>query len=784
MATGTRLTGTDGAESLGGGANDDTLKGAGGNDTLYGYAGNDWIDGGAGDDTLKGGGGADTLVGSTGIDTASYFDSASGVTVNLETGKGGGGDAEGDTLTGIENVQGSSYADILIGDAGANRIQGLNGSDILKGGGGADTLDGGAGIDTVSYSNATAGVAVDLGTGQGTGGDAEGDRYIGIENAAGSAFDDTLIGDGSANTLSGGAGNDTLKGSGGADSLDGGAGIDTASYRLASEGVKANLATGKGTAGEAQGDVYVGIENLQGSAYADWLQGDAGANKLEGFNGNDTLKGGGGADTLDGGAGTDVVGYLGSTAGVTVDLATGRGSGGEAEGDVLAGIENVVGSDHDDSLIGDAGANLLSGREGDDTLRGGAGADQLVGGLDTDTASYAGSAAAVAVSLLTGTGTGGDAQGDTLQEIENLTGSGFDDVLTGNAAANLLSGGAGNDVLTGGGGWNGDTLDGGAGSDTVSYAGGTWATVDLINGRGGASGLGWDTLVSIENAVGTETGDTFIASAAANTLDGRGGTDSVSYYGSTAAVVVDLGTGTGAGGYAAGDRYANIESVTGSSFADTLRGSAGSDSFQGGAGADVMMGRGGNDTYEVDDAGDRVIERGGGGDDTVLARTSYTLEAGQEIEHLVGYEGRYRDRAAYALTGNEFANEIIGGRYNDRLNGRGGADTLTGGYGVDTFVFDTALVTGGIDHITDFVSGSDKVELSSGVFAALPKGALNAAAFKDLSAGPVDASDRILYDRASGGLFYDADGSGAGARTQFAILDGAPALVAGDFLVA
>ncbi|WP_187371585.1 beta strand repeat-containing protein, partial [Methylobacterium oryzihabitans] len=751
MATGTRVNGTEAAESLGGDVNDDTLKGAGGDDTLFGYAGNDYLDGGAGNDTLKGGGGADTLAGGAGIDTASYLASTSGVLVSLETGKGAGGDAQGDTLGGIENLQGSNSGDTLIGDAGANRLEGFNGNDMLKGGGGADTLDGGAGNDTVSYSNSAAGVTVNLSTGRGSGGDAEGDVLVGIENVVGSDHDDSLVGDAGANKLQGFNGDDLLKGGGGADTLDGGAGNDTVSYRLAGAGVSASLQGGKGMAGEADGDVLVGIENLQGSSYADWFHGDAGANRLEGFNGNDTLKGGGGADTLDGGAGIDQVSYSDSTIGVSVSLATGRGFGGDAEGDVLTGIEDLFGSNYTDVLTGDAGANRLNGYGGNDWLQGGAGADTLEGGAGTDTAHYLGSAAGVTVSLLTGTGTGGDAQGDVLVGIENLNGSDFDDVLTGNAAANLLWGWGGNDTLAGSGG--GDTLIGGAGSDTVSYAGAAGSVVDLVNGRGAADGTAWDTLTSIENAIGTDGRDRFTADAAANSFDGRGGIDRLGYDFSTSAVVVDLGTGTGAGGYAAGDRYSSIEWVTGSRFADTLRGGEASESLQGGAGADVMMGRGGDDVYEVDDAGDRVIERRGGGNDTVVARTSYTLEAGQEIEGLAAnkFLDGFTPAPAVSLTGNEFANRVQGGYGDDRINGRGGADTLTGLDGADTFVFDTALVTGGIDHVTDFVSGSDRIELSSGVFAALPKGALNAAAFKDLSAGPVDASDRILYDRASGG---------------------------------
>ena len=113
----------------------------------------------------------------------------------------------------------------------------------------------------------------------------------------------------------------------------------------------------------------------------------------------------------------------------------------------------LTGTAGDDTLEGGTGDDTLNGLAGNDTLIGGAGADALDGGTDTDTASYAGSSAAVTVSLVAGaTNTGGDAEGDTLSNIENLTGSAHDDSLTGNDFGNDLSGGAGADTLNGGAG--------------------------------------------------------------------------------------------------------------------------------------------------------------------------------------------------------------------------------------------------------------------------------------------------------------------------------------------
>lgn len=344
----------------------------------------DNISGLGGDDVIKGGGGADRIDGGDGIDTASYTDSSEGVTVLLSAGLGFGGTAEGDVLRNIENVIGSSYDDFLFGNASANVLTGGNGDDWLSGRGGADTLDGGAGTNSASYYGSIEGVNVDLSTGQGTGGDAEGDVLIRIENVRGSEYNDVLKGNAAANNLRGDVGDDFIQGGGGADRISGGDGIDTASYADSSEGVSVSLATHEASGGTAEGDRFTSIENLLGSSYGDFLEGDATNNTILGGRGDDTIKGGGGADTIAGGDGIDTAGYADSSEGVNVSLATGRGSGGTAEGDELTSIENLVGSAHNDSLEGNASANTLSGFGGSDTLRGGGGADTLDGGDGND----------------------------------------------------------------------------------------------------------------------------------------------------------------------------------------------------------------------------------------------------------------------------------------------------------------------------------------------------------------------------------------------------------------
>ena len=150
------------------------------------------------------------------------------------------------------------------------------------------------------------------------------------------------------------------------------------------------------------------------------MTGDASGNLLLGGAGDDLLDGGAGADGIDGGEGRDAAVYVMSTAGVTVSLISGLGSGGDAAGDLLYNIEDLVGSDFDDTLTGDASGNLLLGGAGDDLLDGGAGADEIDGGEGRDTAFYVTSTAGVAVSLASGVGSGGDAAGDMLYNIEDL----------------------------------------------------------------------------------------------------------------------------------------------------------------------------------------------------------------------------------------------------------------------------------------------------------------------------------------------------------------------------
>jgi Ca2+-binding RTX toxin-like protein len=283
-----------------------------------------------------------------------------------------------------------------------------------------------------------------------------------IENATGGSGNDVLIGNAAANLLTGNSGDDTLfgrdgndalRGGLGNDGLDGGNGIDTAIYSDATGGVTVDLAlTGAQDTVSAGLDTLTSVENLVGSGFDDVLRGDGGSNALSGGAGNDLLSGGAGDDALDGGIGTDTATYADATGRVTVDLAlTGAQNTGNAGLDTLTSVENLVGSSFDDILRGNTGSNVLNGGAGHDLLWGGAGNDSLIGGVGLDTASYAGATSSVTANLLSGLATGG-AGNDTLNTIENLIGSGFNDRLIGDLGVNRISGGNGVDVVTLGGG--------------------------------------------------------------------------------------------------------------------------------------------------------------------------------------------------------------------------------------------------------------------------------------------------------------------------------------------
>jgi Ca2+-binding RTX toxin-like protein len=239
---------------------------------------------------------------------------------------------------------------------------------------------------------------------------------------------------------------------------------------------------------------------------ADQIIGNDGKDIIKAGGGNDIVKGGGGADEIDGGEGRDGVSYEDSSVGVQVSLVTGKGYHGTAEGDTLTRIEDVYGSQLDDTLIGNAKDNTLGGLDGDDVLKGGGGDDTLLGGDGDDYMEIDGNedyadggdgfdtvAVKGSMGLRIDLGSGFidanvDGQGrnglystysddishhyphapgspDQLVDVEGVIGTKYDDDIYGNAVANSLNGGDGNDLLSGRGG--DDFVNGGNGNDFI-----------------------------------------------------------------------------------------------------------------------------------------------------------------------------------------------------------------------------------------------------------------------------------------------------------------------------
>ena len=827
-----RLTGSSDKSALDvtGGDGNDTIVGGAAGDTLRGGAGNDSLGGGTGANIFAGGVGNDTMTGGAGIDTVDYGFSTA-ITVNLSKAvQGGGGDAAGDQLSAIENVIGGGAADtitgstlgnLLQGGAGADSLDGGAGNDTLVGGAGADSIVGGAGIDLASYAGSTA-VTVDLSlAAQVSGGDASGDKFTTIEGVIGSGFNDTLTSAAANDILQGEGGNDSLIAGTGIDTVRGGLGDDTLNFAANLTGVdkvdggdgndtvllngnygagisltsanfvnveEIDLAAGNNykisiNTGTVATSVFIDGSNLAGNtlfvtatgAIGISVQGGSLADTLTGGTGSDNFLGSAGADVLNGNTGVDTVDYSASTMGVTVNLSvtTAQASAGDAAGDKLSNIENAIGSTKADTLIGTKAVNALDGSSGDDLLRGGAGADTLVGGLGNDTADYSTSTAGVNIDLAdSDKNSGGDAAGDRLVTVENVTGSNVNDTLSGDDNGNILSGGKGNDSLVGGLG--ADTLDGGDGIDTIDCSAvkdtnddDKGIQVDLTAGTGQGEAAEGDSLIAVENVIGSAFNDTLIGSAASNSLTGGAGEDSLAtgtagtdtllggldadsfdLAGSLdAADRIDGGIGITekggsqdydivqlAGDYSKGVVFSattmiNVEEIdlaAGNSYKLTLNnatnagelvvdgsklgvgetlvliasaetsgaltahGGAGDDSIVGGAGKDVISGGAGSDTLDGGKGIDMADYSGSTAGVTVNLTTNKNTGGDADKDSLSGFENVTGSAQADSLTGDKNANILIGGA---------GADTLVGGNGIDDGI-DTASYAASTDAVT------------------------------------------------------------------------------------
>lgn len=653
------------------GAGDDVFVFSAGNDTINGEA--------SGEDTIRVRGNYDP----GDISIYRIYNGGAGDSLVLE-------DTDGNTITALSHFHSSlsnyqiehvQFADSTVWNILEMEIEarGTSGNDTLYG---ADSGD--ASSDDIMYG------------------------YAGNDNLVGGDGDDILYGGDDNDSMSGGAGNDALYGGSGSDTLQADGGGTDILY--GEDGVDYLYA-------------YFTTASLYGGAGDDFLYGG-------GIGAVTTMHGGAGDDTLSGYTGTDIAAYSTAAAGVVVNLSTGTTSDdGDGGTDTLSSIENVIGSNYNDTITGDSNANVLDGGAGDDVLKGGAGNDTLTGGAGTDTADYSSAAGAVTVNLSTGsTSNDGDSGSDTLSGIENVIGSGGADTITGSTSDNVLNGGAGNDTLDGGsgndvliGGAGTDSLTGGNGTDTVDYSNAAGAvTVDLSSGTASNDGDGGsDTLATIENVIGSANGDTITGSTAANvlnggagndnidggsgndtliggagndTLTGNTGTDTVDYSAAAAGVTVNLSTGSASNdGDGGSDTLSGIENVTGSAGADNITGDTGNNELHGGAGNDTISGGSGTDIISGG-LGDDTLDGGSGAADRVSYENSLTAvninfntgaATGEGTDSLTGFEKATGSAFNDTFTGNSSVNTFDGGAGNDTAYGAGGNDVINGEDGDD-----------------------------------------------------------------------------------------------------
>ena len=627
----TPLAGTSGADWITGGAGDDIIAGGSGNDiiagnsgfdTLKGEMGDDVLYGGAGNDILDGGKGNDVLIGGAGQDTASYVSASGWVRAVLSASWSNAGDGAGDSYDSIEDLIGGAAGDTLGGDEGDNVLTGGQGNDALRGGAGDDTYvwNVGDGADnireyafTIEEAITTAGQLADgysVKSWAATGAiePVSGYRYwrLQIQDAHGALVYDSgsyVYAPGvtpaapvpSAYIQAGWLGGFSRTNgqqvtrfaydssvSGGEDVLEFGQGIGLNDLKFTRTGNDLLIQ-------------YAGSSTAQLILY-DQFTANGAIETLQFADGSSASL----ASIIWATSSTQAVGTPGD------DLMLGQWGN-------LA--DNLAGGDGNDVLVGYAGDDLLYGGNGDDIFEGGAGADRLDGGTNSaateigwgDSARYARSAAGVQVNLVTGTGSGGDAEGDLLIGIENVTGSQFADTLTGDAGGNRLSGLGGNDVINGGDGAN--VLDGGDGDDFIN-GGKDDDNIDGGDGNDVIYALDGNDLVQAglgnDQVYGGTGNDQILGDGGDDHLEGNWGND-------------QLQGGDGADVLISGDGN------------DTLAGGAGTDWLQGDAGDDIYLfdARSGNDTI-ADGSGINsiVFDQTVGFDDIWLTRQNDDLKIG------------------------------------------------------------------------------------------------------------------------------------------------------------
>ncbi|WP_294225083.1 calcium-binding protein [uncultured Shimia sp.] len=608
----------------------------GGNDTVHSGKGDDRVLLGQGDDYAIAGGDREYFSGGGGHDRISYFNSPTGVNINLATSEVSRSWAVNDEISGFDSADGSKTGnDVIWGNSFENTIRthGGNdkvyagkgddhvflgdGDDYVLAGGGQEEFHGGDGNDYISYYKSKSGVTLNLQTNEVSRSWADNDTISGFESASGSRTgNDKIYGTTGANmikTYGGddkvvagrgndqvflGDGDDYVLVGGGQEEFHGGDGNDYISYYKSRSGVTLNLETNVVSGSWATNDTISGFESASGSKTGnDKIYGTSGDNTIRTYGGNDKVYARGGNDKVflgdgndyvlagdgpgefHGGSGTDYISYYRSQNGVSVNLETNEVSGSWAEGNTISGFENVSGSETgNDTIYGSSGANLIKTYGGNDQIHAGGGNDTV----------YAG--------------------------------DGNDQVFLGNGDDYVVVGGGGS-----------ESFDGGAGDDIISYRkSDAGVVIDLEANTVSGSWAHDDTINNFESAAGSDTGhDLIYGTSGRNYLDGFGGDDTL--YG----------------------RDGN-DNLSGRGGDDHIYGGTGDDRLEGGTGSNSLTGGTGADTFDFN----MEDFEGGATSHTIIEDFENdvdTLEinsSGQVVEDIFSYAEQQGDDVVFTDFGN------------------------------------------------------------------------------------------------------------------------------------
>lgn len=418
--------------------------------------------------------------------------------------------------------------------------------------------------------------------------------------------------------------------------------------------------------------------------------------------------------SFNGGLGNDTVSYENSKSGIFANLnednrlGFGYGKGGDAKGDFYVNIENITGSNFNDGFVGNDKDNIFRGLNGDDYFHSSKGLDSFFGGNGIDTVSYASNNQGIRVELSIGQVHKGASDGyDYLDNIEKVYGTDYEDFFYGDDQDNSFFGNAGNDFFYADRG--ADLYDGGTGTDTINYHNSSSAVrVNLETGEGSGGDAAGDQYVDLEKVIGSNYDDTLIASDEGSDLLGNRGEDTL------------IG-GDGMDRLMGGDDDDTIEgnddkdTLNGGRGNDLLDGGNGADFIQGGSGADEIIGGSDIDTAVYDDYssnGNRTTEDG----INVRLDQGFAYDLFGDRDTLTFVENIKGSIGNDLIVGDDKNNTLNGNAGNDILNGQEGDDHLIGASGEDTFVFNNNDGRNGLSHgqdmISDFDIEDDLIDLS------------------------------------------------------------------------